>query len=118
MRYKLENGNLVPVTFIVTSEYVISNLTDEMIDSYKGTEGKPLNDNISPPIITDKQYLKAVYTETDTEIIKEYEVCEIIPSEIDNLKDDIEDANNLLLEIDFRVMLNENGLSGLEPVQS
>lgn len=47
-----------------------------------------------------------------------WEYVEIVPSDVEILKNDMNDANNLLLEIDFRVMLNENGLSGLEPVQS
>ena len=96
MRYKLENGNLVPVTFIVTSEYVISNLTDEMIDSYKGTEGKILDESAPYPTITDKQYLKAIYTETSTSIVKGFEVVDVIPSETDKLKDQVVSLNTMI----------------------
>lgn len=103
MRYKLENGNLVPVTFIVTSEYVISNLTDEMIDSYKGTEGKILDESAPYPTITDKQYLKAIYTETSTSIVKGFEVVDVIPSEGEKINRKVDNLVDIIIEMSTSV---------------
>ena len=103
MRYKLENGNLVPVTFIVTSEYVISNLTDEMIDSYKGAEGKILDESAPYPTITDKQYLKAIYTETSTSIVKGFEVVDVIPSEGEKINRKVDNLVDIIIEMSTSV---------------
>ena len=103
MRYKLKNGNLVPVTFIVTSEYVISNLTDEMIDSYKGTEGKILDESAPYPTITDKQYLKAIYTETSTSIVKGFEVVDVIPSEGEKINRKVDNLVDIIIEMSTSV---------------
>ena len=103
MRYKLENGNLVPVTFIVTSEYVMSNPTDEMIDSYKGTEGKILDESAPYPTITDKQYLKAIYTETSTSIVKGFEVVDVIPSEGEKINRKVDNLVDIIIEMSTSV---------------
>ena len=104
MRYKLENGNLVPVTFIVTSEYVISNLTDEMIDSYKGTEGKILDESATPPIYNpDTQELKTIYIDDGNKIVKGYEVVDIIPSEGEKINRKVDNLVDIIIEMSTSV---------------
>ena len=103
MRYKLENGNLVPVNFIVTGENIMSNPTDEMIDSYKGTEGKILDESAPYPTITDKQYLKAIYTETSTSIVKGFEVVDVIPSEGEKINRKVDNLVDIIIEMSTSV---------------
>ena len=112
-KYRLENGLPQKIMY----ESGVSNPSDKMLDDLN--VGMYLdNTSTIPTYNTSTHYIQAKYDIVNGKIVLGYNVLEIIPTEIDIMKNDMNDANNLLLEIDFRVMLNENGLSGLEPVYS
>ena len=91
MRYKLiDKYKILQVINVIDSVHgLITNATDEIIDSHNA--GKPLDETATPPEYNiDTQELKTVYIETDSEIIKGYEISDIIPNEINKLSDKID----------------------------
>ena len=112
-KYKLENGLPQKITY----DSGVSNPSDKMLDDLN--VGMYLdNTAVIPTYDTLTHYVQTKYTIEDGKIISGYDILVIVPSDVEILKNDMNDANNLLLEIDFRVMLNENGLTGLETVYS
>lgn len=116
-KYKLESGLPQQIRYIVNNENGISNPTDKMLDDLN--VGMYLDNTATiPSYDTLTHYVQTKYTVINGKIVLGYDVLAIVPSDVEILKNDMNDANNLLLEIDFRVMLNDNGLTGLETVYS
>lgn len=90
MRYKLINKyTILQVTNVIdNTKGLITNASDTEIDSHNA--GKILDENITPPTYNpDTQELKMVYTDDGTKIIRDFEISDIIPSEQDKLKEQV-----------------------------
>ena len=105
MRYKLINKyTILQVTNVIdNTKGLITNASDTEIDSHNA--GKILDETINPPTYNpDTQELKMVYTDDGTKIIRDFEILDIIPSEIDILKVDMINSMNAITEV-FEMML-------------